>query len=278
MCGIAGRFGPGAEQVVIEMIKALAHRGPDDEHVVTGKDFALGARRLSILDLPGGRQPISNERETIWAAQNGEIYNFPEVRQQLLDRGHHLKTHCDTEILPHLYEEHGEEFPKKIDGMFAVALWDDEKKLGFLARDRMGKKPLYYCIHGNALYFASEIKGLLRIPGFERSLNLDALHQFLSLKHVPHPLSIFKGIAILPPAHMLTYRAGHEPIVTRYWDLDFSGTEECAGMTEEEIIDRLLMLLRRGVQRRLLYDVGSIPAYPLFSRRSSRLPRSRPSH
>ena len=255
MCGIAGRFGPGAEQVVREMIKALAHRGPDDEHVVTGKDFALGARRLSILDLPGGRQPISNERETIWAAQNGEIYNFPEVRQQLLDRGHHLKTHCDTEILPHLYEEHGEEFPKKIDGMFAVALWDDEKKLGFLARDRMGKKPLYYCIHGNALYFASEIKGLLRIPGFERSLNLDALHQFLSLKHVPHPLSIFKGIAILPPAHMLTYRAGHEPIVTRYWDLDFSGTEECAGMTEEEIIDRLLMLLRRGVQRRLLSDV-----------------------
>lgn len=255
MCGIAGRFGPGAEQVVREMIKALAHRGPDDEHVVTGKDFALGARRLSILDLPGGRQPISNERETIWAAQNGEIYNFPEVRQQLLDRGHHLKTHCDTEILPHLYEEHGEEFPKKIDGMFAVAIWDDEKKLGFLARDRMGKKPLYYCIHGNALYFASEIKGLLRIPGFERSLNLDALHQFLSLKHVPHPLSIFKGIAILPPAHMLTYRAGHEPIVTRYWDLDFSGTEECAGMTEEEIIDRLLMLLRRGVQRRLLSDV-----------------------
>lgn len=255
MCGIAGRFGPGAEQVVREMIKALAHRGPDDEHVVTGKDFALGARRLSILDLPGGRQPISNERETIWAAQNGEIYNFPEVRQQLLDRGHHLKTHCDTEILPHLYEEHGEEFPKKIDGMFAVAIWDDEKKLGFLARDRMGKKPLYYCIRGNALYFASEIKGLLRIPGFERSLNLDALHQFLSLKHVPHPLSIFKGIAILPPAHMLTYRAGHEPIVTRYWDLDFSGTEECAGMTEEEIIDRLLMLLRRGVQRRLLSDV-----------------------
>ena len=237
------------------MIKTLAHRGPDDEHVVEGKDFAIGARRLSILDLPGGRQPISNEQETIWVAQNGEIYNFPEIRRQLLHRGHHLKTHCDTEILPHLYEDHGEEFPKKIDGMFAVALWDDEKKLGVLARDRMGKKPLYYCIHSNALYFASEIKGLLRIPGFERSLNLDALHQFLSFKHVPHPLSIFKGIAILPPAHMLMYRAGHEPIVTRYWDLNFSRTEESAGMTEEEITDRLLMLLRRGVQRRLLSDV-----------------------
>jgi len=255
MCGIAGRFGPGSNQVVREMIKTLAHRGPDDEHVVSGMDFAIGARRLSILDLPGGRQPISNEGETIWAAQNGEIYNFPEIRQQLLDRGHHLKTHCDTEILPHLYEEHGEEFPKKIDGMFAVALWDDEGKVGFLVRDRMGKKPLYYCIHSNALYFASEIKGLLRIPGFERSLNLDALHQFLSFKHVPHPLSIFKGIAILPPAHMLTYHAGHEPTVTRYWDLNYSGTDESAGMTEEEITDRLLMLLRRGIQRRLLSDV-----------------------
>jgi asparagine synthase (glutamine-hydrolysing) len=255
MCGIAGRFGPGPNQVVTEMVKTLAHRGPDDEHVVNGKDFAIGARRLSILDLPGGRQPISNERETIWAAQNGEIYNFPEIRQQLLDRGHHLKTHCDTEILPHLYEEHGEEFPEKIDGMFAVALWDDEEKVGFLARDRMGKKPLYYCIHRNALYFASEIKGLLRIPGFERSLNLNALHQFLSFKHVPHPLSIFKGIAILPPAHKLTFRAGREPLVTRYWDLNFSGSDESAGMTEEEIADRLLMLLRQGVQRRLLSDV-----------------------
>jgi asparagine synthase (glutamine-hydrolysing) len=255
MCGIAGRFGPGSNQVVREMIATLVHRGPDDEHVVSGKDFSIGARRLSILDLPGGRQPVSNERETVWAAQNGEIYNFPEIRQNLVDRGHRLKTHCDTEILPHLYEEHGEEFPKKIDGMFAVALWDDEEKVGFLARDRMGKKPVYYCMHENALYFASEIKGLLRIPGFERSLNLDALHQFLSFKHVPHPLSIFKGIAILPPAHKLTFRAGHEPIVTRYWDLNFSGSDESAGMTEEEIEDRLLMLLRRGVQRRLLWDV-----------------------
>lgn len=255
MCGIAGCFGSNEEQVVREMITTLAHRGPDDEHVVSGKDFAIGARRLSILDLSGGRQPISNERETIWAAQNGEIYNFPQIRQNLVDRGHHLKTHCDTEILPHLYEEHGEEFPEKIDGMFAVALWDDEEKVGFLARDRMGKKPLYYCVHRNALYFASEIKGLLRIPGFDRSLNLDALHQFLSFKHVPHPLSIFKGIAILPPAHKLTFRVGHEPIVTRYWDLNFSGSDESAGMTEEEIDDRLLMLLRRGVQRRLLSDV-----------------------
>lgn len=255
MCGIAGRFGPGPDQVVREMVGVLAHRGPDDEYVVSGKSFSIGARRLSILDLPGGRQPVSNERETVWAAQNGEIYNFPDLREKLLERGHLLRTHCDTEVLPHLYEEHGEAFPKEIDGMFAVALWDADRHVGFLVRDRMGKKPLYYCLHDGALYFASEIKSLLRIPGFERRLNLDALHQFLSLKHVPHPLSIFQGIQMLPPAHILKYRAGQEPVVRRYWDLDFSGTPASADMTEEDITERLLVLLRQGVQRRLLSDV-----------------------
>ena len=255
MCGIAGRFGPGPNQIVKKMVGLLTHRGPDDEHVVSGRNFAIGARRLSILDLPAGRQPISNEQETIWAAQNGEIYNFPALRKELLECGHVLKTHCDTEILPHLYEEHGAAFPKKIDGMFAVALWDGDGQVGYLARDRTGKKPLYYCLHDQALYFASEIKSLLQIPGFTRRLNFDALHQFLSLKHVPHPLSIFEGIAMLPPAHMLTYRAGQEPVVSRYWNLSFAGTETSAGMTEKEITDRLLALLRQGVERRLLSDV-----------------------
>jgi len=255
MCGIAGCFGSNEKQVVREMITTLAHRGPDDEHVIAGKDFAIGARRLSILDLPGGRQPISNERGTIWAAQNGEIYNFPEIRRQLEERGHRLQTHCDTEVLPHLYEEHGIDFVAHIDGMFAVAIWDDEDKVGLLARDRMGKKPLYYCLHDGALFFASEIKALLRLPRFERRLNLEALHHYLSFKHVPHPSSIFSGIAILPPAHLLTYRPGREPSVRRYWDLDFSGEGGSAGMTETEITDHLLVLLRQGVQRRLLSDV-----------------------
>ena len=255
MCGIAGCFGSNEEQVVREMITTLAHRGPDDEHVIAGKDFAIGARRLSILDLPGGRQPISNEGGTIWAAQNGEIYNFPEIRRQLEERGHRLQTHCDTEVLPHLYEEHGIDFVAHIDGMFAVAIWDDEDKVGLLARDRMGKKPLYYCLHDGALFFASEIKALLRLPGFERRLNLEALHHYLSFKHVPHPSSIFSGIAVLPPAHLLTYRPGQEPSVRRYWDLDFSGEGGSAGMTETEITDHLLVLLRQGVQRRLLSDV-----------------------
>lgn len=255
MCGIAGRFGPGPNQIVREMVGLLAHRGPDDEHVVSDSNFAIGARRLSILDLPGGRQPVSNETETVWAAQNGEIYNFPALRKDMLERGHVLKTHCDTEVLPHLYEEYGAAFPQHIDGMFAVALWDGDGRVGFLARDRMGKKPLYYCLHDQALYFASEIKSLLRIPGFTRRLNHNALHQFLSFKHVPHPLTIFEGIAMLPPAHMLTYRAGQEPIVSRYWDLSFAESDASTGMTEEEITDRLLVLLKQGVERRLLSDV-----------------------
>lgn len=255
MCGIAGRFGAGPNQIVREMVGLLAHRGPDDEHVVSDRNFAIGARRLSILDLPGGRQPISNEKETVWAAQNGEIYNFPALRKDMLERGHVLKTHCDTEVLPHLYEEYGAAFPKYIDGMFAVALWDGDGRVGFLARDRMGKKPLYYCLHDQALYFASEIKSLLRIPGFARRLNHNALHQFLSFKHVPHPLTIFEGIAMLPPAHMLTYRAGQEPIVSRYWELSFAESDASTGMTEEEVTDRLLVLLKQGVERRLLSDV-----------------------
>lgn len=255
MCGIAGRFGPGPNQIVREMTRTLVHRGPDDEHVVMKGEFAIGARRLSILDLPGGRQPISNERETIWAAQNGEIYNFPEIRLQLEERGHRFQTHCDTEVLPHLYEEYGEDCVCHIDGMFAVAIWNDEDKVGLLARDRMGKKPLYYCLHDGALYFASEIKALLHLPGFERRLNPEALHHFLSFKHVPHPLSIFQGISVLPPAHLLTYRLSGELSVRRYWDLDFSGDGSAIGMSEEEITDRLETLLRQGVQRRLLSDV-----------------------
>ncbi|BCA54221.1 Asparagine synthetase [Nitrospira sp. KM1] len=255
MCGIAGRFGPGPNKILGEMIRTLLHRGPDDEHIVEKKTFALAARRLSILDVQGGRQPVSNERGTIWAAQNGEIYNFLELRAGLSERGHQLHTHCDTEVLPHLYEEYGDQLSTKIDGMFAVAVWDDEHHVGLLARDRMGKKPLYYCRHRGALYFASEIKALLCMPGFERKVCFDALHHFLSFKHVPAPLSIFEGIYILPPACTLTYRPGNDPVLRRYWDLDFSGADNGVIMSEEDMTDHVLELLRDGVRRRLLSDV-----------------------
>jgi Asparagine synthase (glutamine-hydrolyzing) len=169
--------------------------------------------------------------------------------------------------------------------MFAVAVWDDARKVGVLARDRMGKKPLYYYENRGALYFASEIKALLRIPGFERRIDLEALHHYLSYKHVPHPLSIFQGVRMLPPAHLLVYRPGAAPVIRRYWDVDFSPSAEAAEMSEGEIVDRLLELLRRGVERRLMSDVpigfflsgGIDSSSPPSSPPSSPRGRSRPS-
>ena len=255
MCGICGVFGRSDMDTVRTMLASLTHRGPDDAHAVGGADFSLGACRLSIVDVEGGRQPVANEDGTVWAAQNGELYNFPTLRRELVASGHRFLTRCDTETLPHLYEEHGADLATRIDGMFAVAVWDDARKIGVLARDRMGKKPLYYYESGGALYFASEIKALLRIPGFERRIDLEALSHYLSYKHVPHPLSIFQGVRMLPPAHLLLYRPGSPVTIRRYWDVDFSGSPETADLSEEEIVDRLLDLLRRGVERRLMSDV-----------------------
>jgi len=255
MCGIAGVFGRAHPQTVPAMLGTLVHRGPDDGFWVGHQDFSLGARRLSIQDVEGGRQPMCNEGGDVWAVQNGELYTYPDLRQTLLARGHALRTHCDTEVLPHLYEDFGDGLAERIDGMFAVAVWDDRNKVGFLARDRTGKKPLYYCVRGDALYFASEVKGLLRIPGFERRINLEALHHYLSYKHVPHPLSIFQGVSILPPGHTLTFRPTEAPVVRRYWRPDFTPDPETARMDEEEAVNRLLDLLRLGVKRRLISDV-----------------------
>lgn len=255
MCGISGIFGRRDDELVNRMVATLVHRGPDDGFVVGGEDFSLGARRLSIVGIADGRQPLSNEAGTVWAAQNGELYNYPKVREELLASGHQLHTHCDTEILPHLYEDYGARMVEHIDGMFAVAVWDEPNRTGLLARDRMGKKPLYYYQQGDALYFASEIKALLQVPGFTRRINMEALHHFLSFKHVPAPLSIFEGIHMLPPAHMLIYRPGAELEIRRYWNVDFSATGEMADWPEEELVEHLLALLRRGVERRLMSDV-----------------------
>ena len=254
MCGISGVFGRPDIETVKRMLGVIVHRGPDDGYSVVGTHFALGTRRLSIVGVADGRQPLSNEDGTIWAAQNGELYNYPRVKPELLHRGHQLHTHTDTEMLPHLYEDFGAQLPEHIDGMFAIAVWDTVKQQGLLARDRMGKKPLYYYRDGEALYFASEIKSLLRIPGFERRINFEALHHFLSFKHVPCPLSIFEGVHMLPPAHSLVFRPGEEPELRRYWSLDFSPSE-ANQMPEEELVERLLALLRQGVERRLMSDV-----------------------
>jgi asparagine synthase (glutamine-hydrolysing) len=253
VCGIAGYFGDGDPAALTAMLAPLHHRGPDDRHSVSGERFAIGATRLSILDIAGGRQPLTNEDGSVVAALNGELYNFPTVRPALVERGHHLRTHADTELLPHLWEDYGEELPWHIDGMFAVALWDSRRHVGLLVRDRIGKKPLYYWEHGGALYFASELKAIIAIPGFERRLNLEALHHYLGYKHVPHPLTIFEGVHMLPPAHELVYRPGAVPKLTRYWHVSFAPHEP--EPDESAAVDELLVRMRRAVSRRLMSDV-----------------------
>ncbi len=255
MCGIVGVFGRTDRPMVEAGLEALRHRGPDDGHLVSGQDFAIGARRLSIVDVDGGRQPLSNESGSVWGLQNGELYNAPILAKELRSRGHTVHGHCDTAVLPHLYEDYGVQLPEYLDGMFAVAVWDDTKKIGVLARDRMGKKPLYHCSVNGALYFASEIKALLHVPGFQRNINYEALHHYLSYKHVPHPLTIFEGIWALPPAHVLIYRLDYPIAVKRYWKLSFDPNDEITQSEESGLTDRLLELLRRGVERRMMSDV-----------------------
>ena len=259
MCGVAGIFGTRDDGAVSKMLKTLRHRGPDDEFFVEGEGFTLGARRLSIIDLEGGRQPIPNEAEDIWVAQNGEIYNFPRLMEDLKRAGHRFRTRSDTEVLVHLYEEKGEAFVDDLKGMYAIAVWDGKKKRGILARDRAGKKPLYYHLSDKGvLYFASEIKALLTLPFLARRIHWPALHHYLSYKHVPAPLSIFDGIQMLPPAHYLVYSQDAESTgrvsVKRYWRLDF-GRVWTQGLEEGEIVDALLAALRTSVERRLISDV-----------------------
>ncbi len=253
MCGIAGVFGRRSPQVLDTMLKLMAHRGPDDQFVVAGEDHTLGARRLSIIDLEGGRQPIKCPRPLIWGAQNGEIYNFPDLKKELMSKDHTFHTRTDTEVIPHLYVEYGLDFPRKLEGMFAICVWDSVRKKGILVRDRSGKKPLYYFQQGRTLWFASELKALLKVPDFTRRINYEALHHYLSLKHIPAPLTIFEGIKILPPAHMLIWHDGSIKRILPYWKLDW--TPITGHLHEEELADQLLELLRQGVKRRLISDV-----------------------
>jgi asparagine synthase (glutamine-hydrolysing) len=255
MCGIAGVFGRPDAGTVDIMLQRLAHRGPDDQFLVSGRRFTMGARRLSILDPEGGRQPLSNEMGNVWATQNGEIYNFPELRPELEARAHRFRTHCDTELLPHLYEEHGDAFAERLRGMFAVAVWDDVAGRGVLARDHTGKKPLYYLEHEGALYYASEIKSLLAVPGFTRRVHPAAIHHFLSYKHVPGPETAFAGIRTLGPAQRLVYEPGHPLRVDTYWRLRWTPDPLWDRIDEGEIAERLIGALREGVRRRLLSDV-----------------------
>jgi asparagine synthase (glutamine-hydrolysing) len=262
MCGIAGIVdlqGRSVEpSLVRRLCNVLAHRGPDDEgYHITGP-VGLGQRRLAILDLAGGRQPMSNEDGTVWVTFNGEIYNFHELRERLGGLGHRFATGSDTEAIVHAYEEYGPECAKELRGMFAFALWDQAGQTLLLARDRVGKKPLFHAEVDGQRVFASELQALLQHPGLVRELDWAALDEYLTYGYVPAPKTIFRGIHKLPPAHWLTLKlprdgSGSPEIhVERYWQLAY---EPKLRLSEEDAAEGLLEVLKEAVRLRMIADV-----------------------
>lgn len=257
MCGLAGirLLGRGSfdEKILRRMVEVQRHRGPDDTGFFIDQKagIALGHCRLSIIDLATGHQPLSNEDGTIWVVFNGEIYNFGELRQRLEGLHHRFGTQSDTEVIVHAYEEYGERCVDHLRGMFAFAIWDGRDRSLFLARDRMGKKPLYYYQDTKKFLFASEPKGILQGLEVPAGPDFTAIHHYLTYGYVPSPLSAFRGIRKLPPAHFLLLRAGTVR-VERYWRLQYRPR---LTVTEQEVCEELLSHLRKAVRLRLISDV-----------------------
>jgi asparagine synthase (glutamine-hydrolysing) len=266
MCGICGticteRGAPVSRSLLFSMCATLKHRGPDDEGIFVENNVGLGARRLSIIDIEGGHQPLSNEDGSVWVAHNGEIYNFPDLREELLTLGHKFKTRTDTETIVHSYEEWGEQCSRKFRGMFAFALWDGFKKKLLVVRDRMGIKPLYYTLIENrdsTLVFGSELKAILVHPDVERVLEPQAVDLYLTLEYIPEPFSAFKNIFKLPAGASLVYEQGKIRI-EKYWDVyreqekDASTSVRSANLVSME--DELYARLKESVKARLISDV-----------------------
>jgi asparagine synthase (glutamine-hydrolysing) len=258
MCGIAGVVGREAvdRDALVRMTQVLRHRGPDDEGFFVrgygdGVGVGLGFRRLSIIDLETGNQPISNESGSLQLVFNGEIYNFVALRDGLEAEGHVFATRADTEVLVHLYEELGPRCVERLNGMFAFALWDEDRRELVLARDRFGKKPLYYADLGGTFLFGSELKALREHPMCPDEIDAEALSHYLTLEYVPTPLSILRGVRKLPAGHLLRWRDGRVSI-ERWWDLAFTEGDE---RTDEEYVEEFRMHLRAAVRRRLMSDV-----------------------
>ncbi|HEY0459835.1 MAG TPA: asparagine synthase (glutamine-hydrolyzing) [Pyrinomonadaceae bacterium] len=258
MCGIAGwinlenKSSQNGEATLHAMCERMKHRGPDSEGLWVENQVALGMRRLSIIDLATGEQPVYSEDKQVVVVMNGELYNFREVRADLEKRGHKFETQTDTEILPHLYEEYGEAMLEHINGMFAFALWDKRREKLLIARDRFGEKPLYYGVFDGKLIFASEPKVLLANPAVKPEIDTHALRQFLSFDYVPAPASIYKGISKLPAAHLLTVEKG-EIKVRRYWNLSWHKNGSTPVI--EKAAKDLRELLADAVRMRLVSDV-----------------------
>ena len=261
MCGIAGMFEPETTMSAAErretlkrMCDRIEHRGPDDEGFYVEGGVALGMRRLSIIDLFTGHQPISNEDGSVWIVFNGEIYNYREIRDLLISRGHTFQTESDTEVIVHLYEDEGEACVERLRGMFAFAIYDKRERKLFMARDRVGVKPLHYAVVAGGIVFGSEIKSLLQHKDVNREVNFEAISDFFSYGYVPDPHSAFRGIEKLPPGHTLTFKDSR--LTTRcYWDFDYPERNQEPVREESYYIERLRDLLAESVRLRLVSDV-----------------------
>jgi asparagine synthase (glutamine-hydrolysing) len=259
MCGIVGVYHYGSQKPVDEvrlrrMCDVIVHRGPDSEGIFLSPDTrsaGLGIRRLAIIDLATGDQPIHNEDKTLWVVLNGEIYNYRELRAALEPR-HRFSTHSDTEVIVHLYEEYGERCVDHLRGMFAFAIWDGRDGSLFIAKDRLGKKPLYYSAAGSVFVFGSEIKSLLEYLPHTPPVDPNAIDLYLSYQYIPSPTTIFSGISSLLPAHTLRCSRDGSVTVRRYWDLDF---RKKAGLSYDEACVRTRELLEESTRLRMISEV-----------------------
>lgn len=257
MCGIVGKLindpsGRVTEPEIKAMMQPIRHRGPDGDGVFLDGPVGLGHLRLAIIDPEGGIQPMTNEDESVWIVFNGEIYNFQELMEGLIARGHRFRSRCDTEVIIHLYEEHGVECLKFLRGMFTFAIWDKKRRRLFVARDRVGIKPLYYSQTPNALYFASELKAIIADPAVSREIDHAAMRLFFSFYYVPGEETLFKSVRKLLPGHYMVAENGRLDI-KRYWDLQF--THERAGRSFEEVVEELHELIRLTVKDHMIADV-----------------------
>jgi asparagine synthase (glutamine-hydrolysing) len=258
MCGICGIYNftkdqPVSKAVLHEMTGKLTHRGPDDSGFYLDRFIGLGHRRLSIIDLQKGHQPMSNKNNTVWVTYNGEIYNFKELKGDLEQKGHRFVTDCDTEVIIHSYEEYGPDCLVNFNGMFAFAVWARETQTLFMARDRLGIKPLYYTITGGNLIFASEIKAILTHPAVKAEVEVASIPEYLFCTTLLNDSTMFKRIHTLPPGHMLVFKNGREQL-TRYWDIDL-GNREAEGCSFERCKEEIVELLKDSVSLRLMSDV-----------------------
>lgn len=266
MCGICGkvyydRSRPAQREGLAKMCYTLLHRGPDEQRVVTRGQVGLASARLAIIDVEGGHQPLSNEDGTVWIAYNGEVYNFPQLRAQLQRAGHRFATDSDTETLVHLYEERGDDFVCSLNGMFALAIWDEREQRLVLARDHLGIKPLYYAQLTDRLVFGSEIKALLA-DGIDNEIDPLALHDYLSLNYVPGPRTIFSTVRKLLPGHILTFEAASQTLaerprmdIRRFWDLPRPEARTPRLRSSGDLEKSLLTLLREAVHDQMISDV-----------------------